>query len=78
MFKGDTFVKRGRGRPPTGNAKELISVRLDRDVVAKLREAGPGWQSQVNVLLRAGLGLDDPNRKAVELLGGMMEAARAR
>ena len=57
VFEGNTFVKRGRGRPPTGNAKELISVRLDRDVVAKLREAGPGWQSQVNTLLQSALGL---------------------
>ena len=57
VFEGNTFIKRGRGRPPTGNAKELISVRLDRDVVAKLREAGPGWQSQVNRLLRSALGL---------------------
>lgn len=54
-FQGDTFVKRGRGRPPTENAKELVSLRLDQDVVAKLREAGPGWQSQVNGLLRAAL-----------------------
>jgi uncharacterized protein (DUF4415 family) len=54
-FQGDTFIKRGRGRPPTGEAKELVSVRLDRDVVAKLREAGPGWQSQVSELLRQAL-----------------------
>ena len=54
-FQGDTFIKRGRGRPPTGEAKELVSVRLDRDVVAKLRETGPGWQSQVSELLRQAL-----------------------
>jgi uncharacterized protein (DUF4415 family) len=54
-FRGDTFIKRGRGRPPTGEAKELVSVRLDRDVVAKLRETGPGWQSQVSELLRQAL-----------------------
>lgn len=52
VFEGNTFVRRGRGRPPTGDAKEVVSFRLDRDVVAKLREAGPGWQSQVNPLLR--------------------------
>ncbi len=57
VFAGDTFVRRGRGRPPTGNAKEQISIRLDRDVLARLREAGPGWQVQVNELLRVGLGL---------------------
>lgn len=54
-FHGNTFIKRGRGRPPTGNAKELVSLRLDQQVLAKLREAGPGWQSRVNDLLRQAL-----------------------
>jgi uncharacterized protein (DUF4415 family) len=57
VFEGDSFVKRARGRPPTGSAREVISVRLDRDVLAKLREAGPGWHGQINALLRKGLGL---------------------
>jgi len=34
-----------------------ISVRLDADVLARLREAGPGWQSRINALLREALGL---------------------
>jgi len=55
VFHGDTFIRRGRGRPPTGRAKELVSLRLDPDVLAKLREAGPGWQSQVSSLLRQAL-----------------------
>ena len=55
VFQGDAFVRRGRGRPLTGRAKELVSLRLDRDVLAKLREAGPGWQSQVSDLLRLAL-----------------------
>ena len=57
-FDGNKFIKRGRGRPPTGNAKEQISVRLDQDVLAKLRATGPGWQTKVNTLLRGALGLD--------------------
>ena len=55
FYKGDTFVRRGPGRPATGNAKELVSLRLDRDVLAKLRESGPGWQTRVNGLLRQAL-----------------------
>lgn len=55
VFQGDTFIRRGRGRPPTGKAKELVSLRLDSDVLAKLREDGPGWQSQVSNLLRQAL-----------------------
>lgn len=58
VYQGETFVRRGPGRPVTGNAKELVSLRLDRDVLAKLREAGPGWQTQVNWTLRKALGLD--------------------
>ena len=58
VVEGNKFIKRGRGRPPTGNAKEQISARLDQDVLAKLRQAGPGWQAQINALLRAALGLD--------------------
>ena len=55
VFQGDTFIRRGRGRPPTGKAKELVSLRMDPDVLAMLRKTGPGWQSRVNNLLRLGL-----------------------
>ena len=57
VFDGDAFVRRGRGRPKSGVAKEQVSVRLDPDVLARLRAAGPGWQSQFNALLRQGLDL---------------------
>jgi uncharacterized protein (DUF4415 family) len=58
VFKGDRFVRRGPGRPKAEVTKEKISVRLDPDVLARLREAGPGWQSRINVVLRKALGLD--------------------
>ncbi len=64
-FEGDVFIGRGRGRPKTGAAREQISVRLDADVVAKLREAGPGWQSQINVILRRALRLSARAAKRV-------------
>ena len=38
--------------PPT---KELISLRIDQDVVAAYRATGPGWQARMNEALRAGL-----------------------
>lgn len=57
VFQGDIFVRRGRGRLKAEVVKQLISVRLDPDIVAKLREAGPGWRSQINALLRQSLGL---------------------
>jgi len=65
IFEGGTFMRRARGRPKSVAAKEQISVRLDPDVLAKLREAGPGWQTQINVLLRKalGVGADDPAKR---------------
>lgn len=44
-----------RGRPPKPEAerKELVSLRLSRDVVDWLRASGPGWQTRIEELLRA-------------------------
>lgn len=47
--------QRGPQRAPT---KERISIALDPDVLASLRASGRGWQSRVNEILRAQLGLD--------------------
>jgi uncharacterized protein (DUF4415 family) len=63
IFEGDHFVRRGRGRPRSGVAREQISVRLDADVLVRLRLAGPGWQSQINTLLRQALGLGNEGGK---------------
>ena len=41
-----------RGRPKGDNLKEMMTLQLDPDMLAKLREAGPGWQAQVNDILR--------------------------
>jgi uncharacterized protein (DUF4415 family) len=64
VFHGDTFIRRGRGRPKSAAVKEQISVRLDPDVIAKLRVDGPGWQSRLNDLLRAALGLPKAGKRA--------------
>jgi uncharacterized protein (DUF4415 family) len=44
-----------RGRPPKPEAerKELVSLRLSRDVVDWLRSSGPGWQTRIEEVLRA-------------------------
>ena len=44
---------RGQRGPQKSPTKELISLRVDRDVVAAFRAAGPGWQSRANQALRA-------------------------
>jgi uncharacterized protein (DUF4415 family) len=58
VFRGDRFVRRGPGRPKAEVTKEKISVRLDPDVLARLRESGPGWQSRINAVLRKALGVE--------------------
>ena len=41
--------RRGKQKAPT---KELVSIRLDKDVVAHFRSSGPGWQTRLNDRLR--------------------------
>ncbi|GAB0118742.1 BrnA antitoxin family protein [Acidisoma sp. 7E03] len=46
---------RGRHRvrgPQKAPIKVSVSIRLDRELVERLRASGPGWQSRVNELLR--------------------------
>ena len=40
---------------PTG--KELISVRIDRDILEHFQGGGPGWQERINAALRKAAGL---------------------
>ncbi|WP_424140046.1 BrnA antitoxin family protein [Roseomonas chloroacetimidivorans] len=50
---GDTMIR--RGRPPSAAPKKLVSVRLDADLLDRLRASGPGWQSRLNEAVRAWL-----------------------
>lgn len=38
------------GRPHSG--KQVVSLRLDPDVIAKFRATGAGWQARINEILR--------------------------
>jgi uncharacterized protein (DUF4415 family) len=42
--------------PALPNAKELVSLRIDRDVLEHFQEAGPGWQERINEALRKAAG----------------------
>jgi uncharacterized protein (DUF4415 family) len=44
-------ARKARGRPK-GSTKQLVSLRLDKDVLEKFRATGPGWQSRINEVLR--------------------------
>lgn len=50
VYFGETLIR--RGRRPTGSAKQLVSLRLDQDVLQRLRSLGPGWQTRANEALR--------------------------
>jgi len=36
--------------------KELVSLRIDQDVLEYFREEGPGWQDRINEALRRAAG----------------------
>jgi len=38
-------------------AKELVSIKLDSDLLAHFQEDGPGWQERINATLRRAVGL---------------------
>ena len=46
-----------KGPAPIPGARELVSLRLDQDVLAHFQEDGPGWQDRINAALRKATGL---------------------
>ena len=50
MYDGPKLIR--RGRPPSAAPKQLVTLRLDRDVIAKLKASGPRWQTRANEALR--------------------------
>ena len=38
-------------------AKELVSIKLDSDLLEHFQEDGPGWQERINAALRRAAGL---------------------
>ena len=51
---GEKLIRPARrpGRPQSENAKELVSLRLDPDIIVRFRATGSGWQSRINAALR--------------------------
>jgi uncharacterized protein (DUF4415 family) len=41
-----------RGRPKSGRAKQLVSVRYSPEVLAYFKSTGEGWQSRMDSVLR--------------------------
>ena len=58
-FKAATAPKvEGPPKPPPGlpGVKEMVSLRIDRDVLDYFQEDGPGWQDRINAALRKAAG----------------------
>lgn len=45
------------GRPRAAVTKTPVSLRLDAEVLARLKSQGPGWQTRVNEILKTAVGL---------------------
>jgi uncharacterized protein (DUF4415 family) len=45
-------IQRARGRPVTGKARQVVSLRLDPEVISKFKATGPGWQGRINEILK--------------------------
>src|SRR3954465_11571978 len=58
LYEGDKFIRRVGGRPKGSGTKELVSLRIDRDILDRFRDGGPGWQTRINDSLRAVLELN--------------------
>lgn len=51
------FRRAKGGRPRAENPKQRVTLRLDPDVIERLKAGGPGWQTRANTALRKAVGL---------------------
>jgi uncharacterized protein (DUF4415 family) len=58
-FKAATTkpVEQPPAKPPSlPGVKEMVSLRIDRDVLDHFQADGPGWQERINTALRKAAG----------------------
>jgi uncharacterized protein (DUF4415 family) len=57
-FKAATTkpVEQPAATPSLPGAREMVSLRIDRDVLDFFQAGGPGWQERVNAALRKAAG----------------------
>lgn len=48
----------GEGNPPKAEKKQMVSLRIDKDVLDALRASGAGYQTRINNHLRFCAGLE--------------------
>ena len=63
--RADAAFKQATTKPPSAplpkqpsvpGVKETVSLRIDRDVLDRFQEDGPGWQERINAALRKAAG----------------------
>ncbi|MEI7444226.1 MAG: BrnA antitoxin family protein [Burkholderiales bacterium] len=45
-------IRAVRGRPPSPNKKQLVSIRYSPEVLEYFKATGEGWQSRIDVVLK--------------------------
>ena len=82
VFKPATppAVEPGRAQRKGGVpvSKELVSIKLDSDLIAHFQEDGPGWQERINDALRRATGLYPASAQSrMTLVGSASESLSA-
>lgn len=49
-------IEQPAAAPSLPGAKEMVSLRIDRDVLDVFQADGPGWQERINAALRKAVG----------------------
>jgi uncharacterized protein (DUF4415 family) len=57
LFKSVPKGPAPAARPVSPEARETVSIRIDRDVLDHFQADGPGWQERINAALRQAAGL---------------------
>jgi uncharacterized protein (DUF4415 family) len=52
IYDGERLIRRGVGRPPMENKKEMLSLRVDPGLLEKLRSSGKGWQTRLSAFIQ--------------------------
>ena len=51
VYQGGQLVRRGRGRPKADETREQIALRVERRLLERYRDTGPGWQTRMHAAL---------------------------
>jgi uncharacterized protein (DUF4415 family) len=52
QLKAMVPIRALRGRPPSENKKQLVSIRYSPEVLAYFKSTGEGWQSRMDGVLK--------------------------